>query len=58
VQINKDLKPQPVEVLDLNGNFIKRFNTISECMKEFPYCRKVLRGERKTAHNYIFKYIS
>lgn len=58
VQINKDLKPQPVEVLDLDGNFIKRFNTISECMKEFPYCRKVLRGERKTAHNYIFKYIS
>lgn len=58
VQINKELKPQSIEVLDLNGNFIKKFDTISECVKEFPYCRKVLRGERKSAHNCIFKYIS
>ena len=56
VQINKELKPQPVEVFNLQGNFIKEFNTISECIKEFPYCRRVLRGERKSSHNYIFKY--
>lgn len=58
VKINKELTPQPVEVLDLEGNFIKKFETISECVKEFPYCRRVLRGERKSAHNCIFKYIS
>ena len=58
VQINKELKPQAVEVFDLNGNFVKTFDTITECIKEFPYCRKVLRGERKSANNHIFKYIS
>lgn len=56
VTINKELIPQPVEMFDLQGNFIKQFGTISECVKEFPYCRRVLRGERKSAHGYIFKY--
>lgn len=58
IQINKELKPQAVEVFDLKGNLVKTFDTITECIKEFPYCRKVLRGERKTANNHIFKYIS
>lgn len=58
VQINKELKPVSVNVFDLNGNFIKKFDTVSECIKEFPYCRKVLRGERKSSHNCIFKYVS
>lgn len=56
VQLHNELTPQPVEVYDLNENFIKEFETISDCIKEFPYCRKVLRGERKSAHKCIFKY--
>jgi hypothetical protein len=56
VQISYDLKPQPIEVFDLDGNFIKEFDTITECMKEFPYCRRVLRGERKSSNKHIFKY--
>lgn len=55
VQHEKKLIPQPVNVFDLKGNLIKTFNTISECIKEYPYCRRVLRGERKTAHGLIFK---
>lgn len=58
VIVNKELIPQPVEVLDLQGNFIKQFDTVSDCIKEFPYCRRVLRGERKSAHEHIFRYIS
>lgn len=57
-QINNERKPQGIKVFDLEGNFIKKFDTISDCIKEFPYCRKVLRGERKSAHKCIFKYIS
>lgn len=56
IQINKELKPQAVEVLDLEGNYVKTYDTISDCIKDFPYCRKVLRGERKSANNHIFQY--
>ena len=55
-QINNELQPQGVDVYDLNENFIKTFDTISEFLKEFPYCRKVLRGERKSSQGCIFKY--
>lgn len=58
VSINNELKARAVEVFDLEGNLIKKFNRVSDCIKEFPYCRKVLRGERRTAHKYIFKYVS
>lgn len=55
VQHQKELTPQSVDVFDLEGNFIKNFETISECIKEYPYCRKVLRGERKSSQGFTFK---
>jgi len=56
--VNPEIVAQKVGVYDLENNLIKTFETVSECMKKFPYCRRVLRKERKTAHNHIFKYIS
>lgn len=42
---------------DLNNNLIKIFNTVTSCTKEFPGCKHVLSGKRKTSGGYIFKYI-
>lgn len=58
VALLPEIKPQKVGVYDLNDNLVKTFETVAECQKEFPYCRKVLRKERKSAHEHIFKYIS
>lgn len=58
VSINQEIVAQKVAVYDLNNVFIKDFDSVSECQKEYPYCRRVLRNERKKAHNCIFKYIS
>ena len=55
---NQELKPMGVEVYDKENNLIKTFKSVTDCIKEYPYCRKVLRGERKSTHNCIFKYIS
>lgn len=57
VALLPNLTPQKVGVYDLNNTLIKTFDTVSKCQKEFPYCRRVLRKERKSAHNYMFKYI-
>lgn len=58
VQLLPEIIPQKVAVYDLDHTLIKTFNTVSECIKEYPYCRRVLRKERKSAHNCIFEYIS
>lgn len=55
VQHKKVFIPQSIDVFDIQGNFIKNFETISECIKEYPYCRKVLRGERKSSQGFTFK---
>jgi hypothetical protein len=44
VTLIPEIKPQKVGVYDLENNLIKTFETVSECMKEFPYCRRVLRN--------------
>lgn len=43
---------------DLEGNLVKVWDTVSECAKEHPKCREVLKGFRNKTHNYIFKYIT
>lgn len=40
---------------DLQGNLVKEWNTISECVKEHPKVRLVLKGFRKQTHGYTFK---
>ena len=41
----------------ISGEFVKEYNTISEAKKQFPNVGKVLRGQAKHCHNFIFKYI-
>lgn len=42
---------------DLDGNLIKIWRTVSECAKEHPKCREVLKGFRNKTHGFVFKYI-
>lgn len=46
-----------IDQFDLNNNFIKRWNTISECAKEHPKVRLVLSGVRQHTHGYTFKIV-
>lgn len=44
-----------VDQYDLEGNYIKTWDSISQCRKEFPKVREVLKGERTHCKNYTFK---
>ena len=44
-----------IDQYDLEGNFIKTWDTYSQCRKEFPNVKAVLCGERKHTHGYTFK---
>ena len=46
---------KPVYQYDLEGNFIKTWNSYSECRKEHPNVKQVLTGGRKQTHGYTFK---
>lgn len=50
----------PIYMYDLKGNFIKRYSSEIDAVKELGICRtlieKNLRGEHKRCHEYIFKY--
>lgn len=46
----------PIEQYDLQGNFIKLWESYKDCKKEFPYCLRVCRGDIKSTGGYIFKY--
>lgn len=44
-----------IDQFDLDGNFIKTWDSLSQCRKEFPKVRDVLNGTRKHTHGYVFK---
>ena len=44
-----------IDQYDLEGNFIKTWNSYSECRKEHPNVKQVLTGGRKQTHGYTFK---
>lgn len=51
----------PIEMFDLNGNFVKEYASVNECIKDYPTFRKqmiqrVLKGQNKSHQGYIFKY--
>ena len=52
-----NLEPVPLKInqYDLDGNFIKTWDSLAQCRKEFPKVREVLNGTRSHTHNYIFK---
>ena len=53
-------KKKPIYKIDLNGNIIKKYNSITEASidNNIPLgcIARVCRGERKTAGGYIWKY--
>lgn len=51
------IKPTPIKVnqYDLQGNYVKTWDSITSCRKEFPNVREVLKGERKQCKNMTFK---
>lgn len=67
---NSDIKPAkyrnkfsyciPIEMLDFNGNLIKKYNSVKDCIAEHPDLNvsqivKVLKGDIKSTHRYKFK---
>lgn len=56
----KPTKTSPIDVYDLNGNYIKSFTTIRECSRELNIhvssIIRVLKGIYSQAKNYQFKY--
>lgn len=53
----KELIPTKIAQYDNQNNLIKIWDSVKECQKQFPACRKVCNGTRKTTGGYIFKYI-
>lgn len=53
----RELNPIKIAQYDKSGNLIKIWDTVSECQKEFPACRKVCNGTRKSTKGFIFKYV-
>ena len=51
------IKPIKIAQYTKDGKLVKIWETVSECQKEFPACRKVCNGTRKTTGGYIFKYV-
>jgi hypothetical protein len=50
-----DIK-KPVLQYDLNGKFIKRFDTMSKAVKEYGSgVKKVCKGQQNQTKGYIFK---
>ena len=56
--VNKEItKARKVGKYDLNNNLIQVFNTVREAKKDTCGAPNVLKGNRKTAGGYIWKYI-
>lgn len=56
----KEVNSRKILQYDLDGNFIKQYNSICDAEKELHIPNqnivKVCQGKRKTAHNFVFKY--
>ena len=53
---SKNRKAVKVDQYTIDGVFVKTWDTISGCLKEFSGARKVLSGERESTNGFIFKY--
>lgn len=42
----------------LDGELLETFKTVGECSKQYPGCRRVLKGRGKTCKGYLFKYLN
>lgn len=52
---NVDYVTIKIEQYDLQGNLVKVWDSISQCSKEHPKLRAVLKGVRNQTHGYTFK---
>ena len=50
------LTPKKVYQYTLNGEFVKEWNSINECKKEYPSVLQVLLGKRNHCHKFKFYY--
>lgn len=46
-----------IEQYDLSGNYIKTWNSLSQCAKEHPKVKEVLCGGRNHTHGFTFKIV-
>lgn len=46
-----------IDQFDLNGNYVKTWESMNQCMKEHPKVKQVLSGCRKQTHGYTFKVV-
>lgn len=53
---SKSSAPKKIDQFTLNGEFVKTWETYSECREQFPNVGKVLRGITKKCKGFIFKY--
>jgi hypothetical protein len=53
----KEIIPVKIAQYTVEGKLIKIWDTITSCQKEFPACRRVCNGTRKTTGGYVFKYV-
>lgn len=52
---NVNYVPVKIEQYDLQGNLVKVWDSISQCAKEHPKVRAVLKGIKHQTHGYTFK---
>lgn len=57
IENNTRGKARKVAKYDLEGNLVKIYNTVTECAKEHSGCKRVLSGQYKKSHGFVFKYI-
>ena len=53
----KPILKKKVGQFDLQGNFIKSFETVRECRKEFGNVSRVLSGKCTQCKGFTFKYL-
>lgn len=51
-------KPRKVGQYTLDGQLVKVFETVKDCVREFVGCRHVLFGRNSTSGGYTFKYLN
>lgn len=64
-EISREMNSKPIAQYDLNGNFIRKFSSVSDACKFFKRDRKEIgqhigkcaNGKRKTAYGFIWKWI-
>lgn len=52
---NKNPVPLKIDQYDTEGVFVRTWDSLSQCLKEYPKAKSVIKGERHHTKGYIFK---